>query len=80
MEGDFTKTRRKQIKDQNILIVEIMMYVAAIIKLFGYGGKMADFSTMEVSMMSFGGTLIFAPGPLFLMQDIRIYWKDGNPF
>lgn len=75
------------------MFVEIMIYVTVIIILFGYGGRMAEFSTMRIPMNSFGDiakicsivyflllTAIFIQEQLFLMQNIRIYWVDRKSF
>ena len=89
MESDFAIKRKKEIKEsRNELIIEIMIYAVAVVMMFVHGGRLAELSTMKVPTMSWHDTvvkitsflyflfltaIIFIPGPLYLINDIRIY-------
>lgn len=88
MESDFTKMRKKRMKMQrNVVIAEIIVYIAAVVMLFGYGGRLAELSTMIVPTISIDGiikiisifcflilaAIVFIPGPLVLWVT-----KDGT--
>jgi hypothetical protein len=89
MESDFTKKRKKEIKEcRNELIIEIMIYAAAVVLMFMHGGRLAELITMKTSTVMLYDTvvkiysflyflfltaIIFIPGPLYLINDIRMY-------
>jgi hypothetical protein len=88
METDFVKKRKKEMRIAgNILIVVMMVYVTAVIILFEYGGRLAELSSAEVSLISFGGIVkivsiicmlilvgtAFFPGILYLVLTVGTY-------
>jgi len=95
MESDFTKKRKKEMRIAgNVLIVVMMVYVAAVIILFGYGGRLAELSSAEVSLISFDGIVkivsivcmlilvgtAFFPGILCLMLTISNYLDSRQSY
>jgi hypothetical protein len=88
MESDFTKKRKKEMRmGENILTVVMMVYVAAVIILFVYGGRLTELLSAEVSLISFDGIvkivsiicmlilvgIAFFPGMLYLMLAVWAY-------
>lgn len=94
MEDDFTKKRKEEIKEhRNELIIEIIIYVAAVVMMFVNGGGLAELITMKIHTMSLFYTvvkitsflyfllltaIIFVPGPLYLINDVRVYFALRN--
>lgn len=94
MEDDFTKKRKEEIKEnRNELIVEIIIYAAAVVLMFVHGGRLAELITMKIPTMSLYDTIvkitsflyflfltaiIFIPGPLYLINDVRVYFMLRN--
>ncbi len=91
MESEFQKIREDKIKNQrNIALLETTIYMTAIFILFGLGGKIADISTRQVSLLSIDGitkifamicllilvAIIFVPGPIIVIRDIDAYFKN----
>ncbi len=89
-EDDFTKTQKKRMKTQrNVVIAEIIIYAAAILIMFGYGGRLAELSGMGVSLISIYGVLkigsiicllilvavVFIIGPIRMAVDIYVYYE-----
>jgi hypothetical protein len=95
MESEFTQKRKKEMRTAgNILIVVMIVYVAAVIITFGYGGRLAELSSAEVSLISFDGIVkivsivcmlilvgtVFFPGILYLMLTIGTYLDLGKSY
>lgn len=95
MESDFTKNRRMELKiHRNIAIAEIIIYIAAILLLFGYGGRLEELSSVRVPLLSFDGIvkicaiicflilvgIVSIPGLLIVGRDILAYYEYRKSF
>ena len=95
MESEFTKNRRMELKiHRNITIAEIIIYIVAVLMLFGYGGRLEELSSMRVPLVSFDGIvkivaiicfmilvgIVSIPGLLIVGRDILAYYENRKSF
>jgi hypothetical protein len=94
MEDDFTKKRKKEIKEcRNEVFLESIIYIVAVVLIFVHGGMVAELAATSVPKISwhdnivkifsfvyflFLTAIVFIPGPLILITDIRKYFILRN--
>ena len=86
---EFQKIRNTNIRRQrNIAVLGILIYISAILVLFGFGGNIAKLATGQVPLISEDGivkitaiicflmlvAIIFVPGPVILISETSYYF------
>ena len=81
MEIRYQRTGNENIKrERNLLILDVLVYISAILVLFGFGGNIAELTTEQVSLISVDGIvkivaiifMVMLVGVVFILGPIRI--------